>query len=167
MGEEERERMYQLLDAKDDEIQEQSHLVEKLKDQMLEQEELIASTRRDYENLTKEMTKIQSENDSAKDEVKDVLQALEELAVNYDQKSQEAETKTREYNTISDELSQKQSQLNTIQSDLQTLRESSNHQKKRINEMLRSLLTDLGESRDPSKDFRILHTLFFGQSRLL
>ena len=39
--EEERERMYQLLDAKDDEIQEQSHLVEKLKDQMLEQEELI------------------------------------------------------------------------------------------------------------------------------
>merc|ERR1719232_695476 len=70
---EERERMYQLLDAKDDEIQEQSQLVEKLKEQMLEQEELITSSRRDYENLTK-------------DEVKDVLQALEELAVNYDQK---------------------------------------------------------------------------------
>ena len=86
--EEERERMYQLLDSKDDEIQEQSQLVEKLKEQMLEQEELIANTRRDYENLTKEMSKIQSENDSAKDEVKDVLQALEELAVNYDQKSQ-------------------------------------------------------------------------------
>merc|ERR1719340_423303 len=143
--EEERERMYQLLDAKDDEIQEQSHLVEKLKDQMLEQEELIASTRRDYENLTKEMGKIQSENDSAKDEVKDVLQALEELAVNYDQKSQEAETKSREYNTVSDELSQKQSQLNSIQSELQSIKESATHQRKRINEMLRSLLTDLGE----------------------
>jgi len=142
---EERERLFQLLDSKDDEIQEQSQLVEKLKEQMLEQEELIASTRRDYENLTKEMTKIQSENDSAKDEVKDVLQALEELAVNYDQKSQEAETKSREYNTVSDELSQKQSQLNTINSELHSLRESSNHQKKRINEMLRSLLTDLGE----------------------
>ena len=81
--EEERERMYQLLDAKDDEIQEQSQLVEKLKEQMLEQEDLIGSSRRDYENLTKEMSKIQSENDSAKDEVKDVLQALEELAVIY------------------------------------------------------------------------------------
>merc|ERR1719422_2542302 len=142
---EERERMYQMLDEKDDEIQEQSQLVEKLKEQMLEQEELISATRRDYESLTKEMTKIQAENDSAKDEVKDVLQALEELAVNYDQKSQEAETKTREFNTISDELSQKQSQLKTIQSDLQALRESSSHQKKRVNEMLRSLLTDLGE----------------------
>merc|ERR1711953_41113 len=142
---EERERMYQLLDAKDDEIQEQSHLVEKLKDQMLEQEELIASTRRDYENLTKEMGKIQSENDSAKDEVKDVLQALEELAVNYDQKSQEAETKSREYNTVCEELSQKQSQLNSFQSELQSIKESSTHQRKRTSEMLRSLLTDLGE----------------------
>ena len=50
----------------------------------------------------------QAENDSSKDEVKDVLQALEELAVNYDQKSQEAETKSREYNTAIEELSQKQ-----------------------------------------------------------
>ena len=104
----------------------------------------IASTRRDYENLTKEMGKIQSENDSAKDEVKDVLQALEELAVNYDQKSQEAETKSREYNTVTEELSQKQSQLNSIQSELQSIKESATHQRKRINEMLRSLLTDLG-----------------------
>merc|ERR1711936_1509483 len=128
---EERERMYQMLDEKDDEIQEQSGLVEKLKGQMLEQEELISATRRDYENLTKEMTKIQSENDSAKDEVKDVLQALEELAVNYDQKSQEAETKSREYNTVSDELSQKQSQFNTMNSELHSLRESSTHQRKK------------------------------------
>jgi len=143
--EEERERLYQLLDSKDDEIQEQSQLVEKLKEQMLEQEDLISSTRRDYENLTKEMSKIQGENDSAKDEVKDVLQALEELAVNYDQKSQEAETKSREYNLANEELSQKQSQLNSIQSELQGIKESATHQRKRISEMLRSLLTDLGE----------------------
>merc|ERR1719309_1381213 len=142
---EERERMYQMLDEKDDEIQEQSGLVEKLKEQMLEQEELITATRRDYENLTKEMGKIQAENESAKEEVKEVLQALEELAVNYDQKSQEAETKSREYNTISDELSQQQSKLNSAQSELGSVREAQQNQRKRTSEMLRSLLTDLGE----------------------
>merc|ERR1712240_321037 len=142
---EERERMYQMLDEKDDEIQEQSQLVEKLKEQMMEQEELIAATRRDYESLTKEMSKIQGENESAKEEVKEVLQALEELAVNYDQKSQEAETKSREYNTISDELSQQQSKLNSAQSELGSVREAQQNQRKRTSEMLRSLLTDLGE----------------------
>merc|ERR1712142_24089 len=113
--------------------------------QMLEQEELISATRRDYESLTKEMTKIQAENESAKEEVKEVLQALEELAVNYDQKSQEAETKSREYNTISDELSQQQSKLNSAQSELGSVREAQQNQRKRTSEMLRSLLTDLGE----------------------
>merc|ERR1711962_1056719 len=126
-------------------IQEQSSLVEKLKEQMLEQEELISTTRRDCENLTKEMAKIQAENESAKEEVKEVLQALEELAVNYDQKSQEAETKSREYNTVSDELSQQQSKLNSVQSELGNIKESQVNQKKRMTEMLRSLLTDLGE----------------------
>jgi len=142
---EERERMFQMLDEKDDEIQEQSQLVEKLKEQMLEQEDLITATRRDYENLTREMSKIQSENESAKEEVKEVLQALEELAVNYDQKSQEAETKNREYNTISDELSQKQSSLNSTNSELLSVKESAANQRKRTTEMLRSLLNDLSE----------------------
>lgn len=92
----ERERLYQQLDEKDEEINQQSQYVEKLKEQMLEQDELIASTRRDYEALQAEVNRIQQESESAKEEVKEVLQALEELAVNYDQKSQEVDAKNKE-----------------------------------------------------------------------
>lgn len=82
-------------------------MVEKLKEQALEQEELISSIRREHEILQQEVQRIQTENDSAKDEVKEVLQALEELAVNYDQKSQEVECRNRENETLNEELQKK------------------------------------------------------------
>lgn len=69
--------------------------------------QLLASSRRDHENLQVELNRLQAENEASKDEVKEVLQALEELAVNYDQKSQEVEDKTKEFETISEELNQK------------------------------------------------------------
>ncbi|KAL7297846.1 hypothetical protein TKK_0008877 [Trichogramma kaykai] len=143
--EEERERLYQQLDDKDEEINQQSQLVEKLKEQLDEQEELIASTRRDYEQLQQEMNRIQQENESAKEEVKEVLQALEELAVNYDQKSHEVEAKKKEYEALSEELLGKQASLNAVTAELQQLRDMSTHQRKRIAEMLTNLLKDLGE----------------------
>lgn len=143
--EEERTRLYAQLDEKDDEIDRQSQLIEKLKEQMLEQEELIGSSRRDYELVQQEMTRIQQENESAKEEVKEVLQALEELAVNYDQKSLEVESKNRDFEQLSEELSQKVTNLNTSQNELQQIKEQSSHQKKRMTEMLTNLLKDLSE----------------------
>lgn len=158
--ESERERLYQQLDEKDEEINQQSQYVEKLKDQIMDQEELIANARRDYENLQAEMTRIQQENESAKEEVKEVLQALEELAVNYDQKSHEIETKNKEMENISEELIQKETLLNTTSSELQQLKDMSAHQKKRINEMLGNLLRDLNDvgqalSTDSNTDIKI------------
>ncbi|XP_050304320.1 kinesin heavy chain [Anthonomus grandis grandis] len=141
----ERERLYQQLDEKDEEINQQSQYVEKLKEQIVEQDELIASTRRDFEALQSEMNRIQQENESAKEEVKEVLQALEELAVNYDQKSQEVDAKNKEMESLSEELLQKQTNLNSATTELQQLRDMSSHQRKRIAEMLSNLLKELGE----------------------
>uniref|UniRef100_A0A452I7T1 Kinesin-like protein n=1 Tax=Gopherus agassizii TaxID=38772 RepID=A0A452I7T1_9SAUR len=120
-------------------------LVEKLKTQMLDQEELLASTRRDQDNMQAELNRLQAENDASKEEVKEVLQALEELAVNYDQKSQEVEDKAKEYELLSDELNQKSVILASIDAELQKLKEMTNHQKKRATEMMASLLKDLAE----------------------
>lgn len=164
--EEERERLYQQLDEKDEEINQQSQYLEKLKEQMDEQEDLIASARRDYEQLQQEMSTINQETESAKEEVKEVLQALEELAVNYDQKSQEVEIKNKEHEALTEELLTKQTALNSTMSELQQLRDMSAHQRKRTAEMLTNLLKDLGEigvaiGGDESLKVKLILIIFF------
>lgn len=59
-----------LFFVQDEEINELSQMIERLKEQMLEQEDLISMGKRDYENLQQEMSRIQADNDSAKDEVR-------------------------------------------------------------------------------------------------
>ena len=58
--------------------------MEKLKEQIMEQEELIGATRRDYEALQQEMNRIQAENESAKEEVKEVLQVCIIVKTNFE-----------------------------------------------------------------------------------
>lgn len=68
----------------------------------------LKSARSDSDKFQSQMNVIQKESDTSKTEVKEVLQALEELAVNYDQKLQEVETKNKENEKLNDELSTKQ-----------------------------------------------------------
>uniref|UniRef100_A0AAQ5XKU1 Kinesin-like protein n=1 Tax=Amphiprion ocellaris TaxID=80972 RepID=A0AAQ5XKU1_AMPOC len=130
---------------KDDEINHQSQMVEKLKEQMLDQEELLASSRGDSEKVQSELGRLQTENESAKAEVKEVLQALEELAVNYDQKSLEVEEKSMQNKLLAEELSKKMAHLMALEAELSRIQEVSSHQRKRIAEILNGLMRDLSE----------------------
>ncbi|KAI5107524.1 kinesin heavy chain, partial [Silurus meridionalis] len=137
--------LYQQLDDKDDEINQHSQLAESLKQQMVDQDELLASTRHDCEKLQNDLMRLQREHEAAKEEVKEVLQALEELAVNYDQKSHELEEKGRSNVQLNDELTQKSTILCTLERDLAMLQDVSGHHKKRSAEILSMLLRELAE----------------------
>uniref|UniRef100_A0A8D3AMN9 Kinesin-like protein n=1 Tax=Scophthalmus maximus TaxID=52904 RepID=A0A8D3AMN9_SCOMX len=145
--EEEIRRLYKQLDDKDDEINHQSQMVEKLKEQMLDQEELLASSRGDSEKVQSELGRLQTENESAKVEVKEVLQALEELAVNYDQKSLEVEEKSMQNKLLAEELTKKMvgQTFRSLVAELSRIQEVSSHQRKRIAEILNGLMRDLSE----------------------
>ncbi|XP_054472885.1 kinesin heavy chain isoform X2 [Anoplopoma fimbria] len=143
--EQEIRKLYKQLDEKDDEINHQSQMVEKLKEQMLDQEELLASSRGDSERVQSELGRLQTENDSAKAEVKEVLQALEELAVNYDQRSLEVEEKSVQNKLLAEELAKKMAQLMALEAELSRIQEVSSHQRKRIAEILNGLMRDLSE----------------------
>uniref|UniRef100_A0A1A8RG20 Kinesin-like protein n=1 Tax=Nothobranchius rachovii TaxID=451742 RepID=A0A1A8RG20_9TELE len=143
--EEDVSNLYRQLDDKDDEINQQSQLAEKLKEQMMDQEELLASTRRDFEKIQEELCRLQMENDLAKEEVKEVLQALEELAVNYDQKSQEVEVREQTNQQLGEELQQKTVLLLMVQRELSQLQELNSLQRKRAAEVLNLLLRDLND----------------------
>uniref|UniRef100_A0A4W5RLQ7 Uncharacterized protein n=1 Tax=Hucho hucho TaxID=62062 RepID=A0A4W5RLQ7_9TELE len=123
---------------------------------MIDQEELLVSTRKDYEKLQEDQSRLQRENEAAKEEVTEVLQALEELADNYDHKSQEVENENRSNNQLSEELNQShsvdrfgsrfgQTTLAGLQRELSSLQELSSHHKKRAAEILSHLLRDLSE----------------------
>ncbi|XP_069003021.1 kinesin heavy chain [Embiotoca jacksoni] len=143
--EEEIRKLYKQLDVKDDEINHQSQMVEKLKEQMLDQEELLASSRGDSEKVQSELGRLQRENNSAKVEVKEVLQALEELAVNYDQKSLEVDEKSMQNKLLAEELAKKMAHLMALEVELSRIQEVSSHQRKRIAEILNGLMRDLSE----------------------
>ncbi|XP_005797100.1 kinesin heavy chain isoform X2 [Xiphophorus maculatus] len=143
--EEEIRKLYKQLDDKDDEINHQSQMVEKLKEQMLDQEELLASSRGDSEKVQSELGRLQAENESAKTEVKEVLQALEELAVNFDQKSMEVEEKSMKNKVLAEELGKKMAHLRALEAELSRIQEVSSHQRKRIAEVLNGLMRDLRE----------------------
>ncbi|XP_022079909.1 kinesin heavy chain-like isoform X2 [Acanthaster planci] len=143
--EEERAKLYEQLDEKDSEIDSQSRLTEKLKEQMLDQEELLSSIRRECEYLQSQMTRLDTENIAAKEEAKEVLQALEEMAVNYDEKSKELEDKARANESLTEELGEKLNSLNAITTQLEKVQEMEQQQRRRTTEMMTSLLKDLGE----------------------
>jgi kinesin family member 5 len=106
---------------------------------------LINQLRKENDDLQMRISSLEADNEAQKDEVKEVLKALEELAINFDQKQQEAENKSKENENLTIELDRKLTNLKSIEDELETLKEVAQNQRKRILDMMITLLKDLGE----------------------
>ena len=100
-------------------------------------------TKANAESLEGQVGSIAKEQEASKNEVKEVLQALEELALNYDQKLQEVDQKTKDNETLMEDLSTEQSSRLSIGKELETLQERMNVMTKKVTEITNTLLGEL------------------------
>ncbi|KAK2510480.1 hypothetical protein Q9233_017705 [Columba guinea] len=143
--EEEIRKLYKQLDDKDDEINQQSQIMEKLKQQMLDQEDVLAAARGGGEAARRELSALRAEHGAARAEVAEVLAALEELARSYDRKAQEAEDTARHNRRLADELARAEASTLSLESELARVRELGGQQRRRAAEVLNGLMRDLSE----------------------
>lgn len=136
--EEEKTRLYAQLDDKEEEISRQSSLIERFKNQLHEQEEILNSTKRRYELM-------EQDSKSTKDEVKRLLAALVEVAQNYEDKESQLHEKVSQNEQLTRDLSARTASINSIQTELESIKESSNVQLRRLSDMLTNFLKELND----------------------
>ncbi|PAV88086.1 hypothetical protein WR25_09100 [Diploscapter pachys] len=117
--EEERVKLYQQLDEKDDEIQKVSSELEKQKQQVLLLDEAIQQLKENEEQIREENSRILKEAEDKQQEGKEMITALEEIAVNLD-------LRNAEYEKIKVQLEQ-------LQEDNQALEDKMNHATSTLN----------------------------------
>merc|ERR1712013_462694 len=145
---EERNKLYKQLDERDEEIQNQCAMNEQLQQQIIELEDSLVFTKANAECLEGQVGSISKEHDASKNEMKEVLQALEELAVNYDQKLQEVNQRSKENEGLMDDLGKEQQSRQSAIKELELLQEKMNLMTRKVTEITNTLLGELSEIGD-------------------
>uniref|UniRef100_W5M029 Kinesin-like protein n=1 Tax=Lepisosteus oculatus TaxID=7918 RepID=W5M029_LEPOC len=141
--EEEISKLYKQLDDKDDEINQQSQLAEKLKQQMLDQEELLEGSYKSFGLYKQETWRRQNTSKHSRQQESGWKSSLEQSVLTLSALRDPGRTCVTTAVVVL--FTAPQTSLLSVQRELHQLQELSNHQKKRAAEILNLLMKDLNE----------------------
>ncbi|KAA0184689.1 Kinesin heavy chain [Fasciolopsis buskii] len=131
--------LFRLLDEKDDEINKLSQIVTKLEHQLGQIREDYTKTQRDNDKLQISLERAQHEADVSRSEVKDVLQALEELAVTYEEKNNESKVLAKELEDLNGRLAGLQEKAEYHESEAAEIKERMTAMREKLHELIYDL----------------------------
>ncbi|VDP76312.1 unnamed protein product [Echinostoma caproni] len=137
--------LFRLLDEKDDEINKQCQIVTKLEHQIAQTREDYNKVQRDNEKLQTLLEKAQHEADISRSEIKDVLQALEELAVTYDEKSAESKALGKELEDLNGRLADLQEKVEYHETEAADVKERTTAMRNKLHELIYNLNVQIAE----------------------
>ncbi|CAM9541384.1 unnamed protein product [Lampetra fluviatilis] len=143
--EEQIRKLYQNLDNKEEEYNQQAQLVERLNKQMLDQDELLACSRREAERQQAELSRLQADGRESRDEMAEVLRSMDELAAAYDAKSAELDQRGRESQTLHAELQRNTDSLALAEGEILSQQELVSQERRRMADSTLELLRELSE----------------------
>merc|ERR1711953_1182423 len=135
--------LYKLLDEKDEEIHIVTRLNEQLKVQLLDLESLVSTMRGDGDKQSGEFQTLHSELQESKEEVSELMRALEDLALNCDQKADALQASYTEREKIEQELAKKDELTVNLMNEIELIKEEKSEIQARTTETMSSLLRDL------------------------
>ncbi|KAL5496206.1 hypothetical protein EMCRGX_G012444 [Ephydatia muelleri] len=138
-------KLCQQLDEREEEIHTQSNIVEALTIRVQDQEEALAAAQLDSAELKTQISAVEQELVNSQAEVREVMQALEELALSYDIKDKDIEAMKEERHTLLQQVEQLHNLSERKAKELNDLQESFQLDRRKNREMVSALLRDVLE----------------------
>ena len=140
----ERDSLYKALDDKDDEINKQSQLIERLKRELEDEKQSSAMVVQQNEQLGSELLNTDMEREKYQEEIKQVMAALEQVATNLDEKTEDVENRIKENHRILAELDEKVLEADKAKSALEQWKQKYSMQTSRTAKGVSEIIEELG-----------------------
>ncbi|CAH8834386.1 unnamed protein product [Trichobilharzia szidati] len=137
--------LFRLLDEKDDEINKQGQIITKLESQLSGLQSDYTRIKQENEKLQNLYEQAQRTTEESRSEVKDVLHALEELAITYDAKNNETKRCNKEIEMLNGELDRLKLQAESHESEIMMTKEASRKVREKLQDLLQVISSELGE----------------------